>query len=214
MDDVIFGLIAIGAGTLFCLRGYRAFRLAIPLWGAFVGLAFGAGVVASATGDTFLATPAGWLAGVLGAALFGGLAYLYYAASVVIGLGSIGFALGASAMVALDVRWTWVVILAGVAAGALLAAAAIAADLPMLLLVVLSALAGASAITAGIMLLVGTIGTAEFDDRGITTRANDSGWWFAVFLAFAILGIVTQTRAADRLRGTMRSSWAGERRPA
>ncbi|MEZ5121190.1 MAG: hypothetical protein R2736_06405 [Solirubrobacterales bacterium] len=47
-------------------------------------------------------------------------------------------------MVALDVSWTWVVILVGVVLGALLAFAAIAADLPMVLLIVLSALGGAS----------------------------------------------------------------------
>lgn len=214
MDDVIFGLVAIAAGALFCLRGYLAFRLVIPLWGAFVGFVLGAGIVASVTGDTFLATPAGWLAGLVGALLIAGLAYLSYEASVIIAMGSIGFALGVSAMVALDIRWTWVVILAGVVTGALLAAAAIAADLPMLLLVVLSALAGASAITAGIMLLVGTVGTSQFHDPGVTTRAADGTWWYALYLAFALVGIVTQMRAADRARGSMRESWASADRTA
>ena len=45
MQDVIFGLIAIAAGALFCFRGYLAFRLIIPIWGAFVGFATGAGAV-------------------------------------------------------------------------------------------------------------------------------------------------------------------------
>jgi hypothetical protein len=211
MEDVIFGLLAIGAGALFCFFGYLAFRLIIPIWGALVGFSLGAGIVAAWTDEGFLATGLSWAVGIGVALLFAILAYLFYEVAVVIAMGSIGFALGTSLMAALDVSWTWLVVLVGVAVGILLAVAAIVADLPMILLVVLSALGGASAITTGVMVLVGTIGTDEFTDEAVTARANDNWWWYVLYLALAFAGIVFQARAIGRLRGTMRESWDARR---
>lgn len=208
MQDVIFGIVAVAAGALFCFRGYLAFRIVIPVWGAFVGFGAGAGVVASITGDGFLGTGLAWAVGIVTAMVFALLAYLFFEVAIVIGMVSIGFALGTSAMVALDVSWTWLVVLVGVALGAVLAAVAIAVDLPMVLLVVLSALGGASAITTGAMLLSGTIDTRDFDDDDLTTRAADGGWWYLVYVALAVAGIVVQIRGADRLRRSVRASWA------
>lgn len=213
MDDVMFGLLAIAAGALFCFRGYLAFRIVIPFWGAFVGFGFGAGLVASTGGDGFLQTGLGWILGGACALVFALFAYLFYAVAVVLAMGSIGFSLGASLMVALDVSWTWAIVLAGLAAGVLLAFAAITTDLPMLLLVVLSALGGASAIATGSMLLVGTLDTHEFTDEDVTTRAND-WWWYAIFLALAVAGVIAQSRAAERLRGSLRDSWDTRRAPS
>jgi hypothetical protein len=207
VDDVIFGLLAIGAGALFCFFGYLAFRVIIPVWGALVGFGVGAGIVAAWTDEGFLATGLSWLVGIGVAIVFALLAYLFYAVAVVLAMASIGFALGTSLMAALDVSWTWVVVLVGIAAGLLLAVFAIAAELPMVLLVVLSALAGASAITTGIMVLAGTISTDEFTDDAITARANDDWWWYVLYAALAVAGIVNQVRLTARVRGSMRESW-------
>ena len=98
--------------------------------------------------------------GLGGAVLFALLAYSFYEAAVAIAMGSIGFALGARLMVGLDVSWTWAIVIVGIALGGLVAAVAIAVDPPMMLLIVLTSIAGASAITTGIMLLVGATDTA------------------------------------------------------
>jgi hypothetical protein len=211
MEDVVYGLIAIAAGALFCFRGYLAFRFIIPLWGAFVGFTLGAGVVDSTSDEGFLQTTLGWLVGLAVAFLFLVLAYLYYQVAVVLAMGSIGFALGTSLMVAIDVSWTWVVVLVGVALGALLAFAAIITDLPMVLLVVLSALGGASAITLGIMLLSGAVNTEDFDRDAVTEQANDDWWWYVVYVVLAVLGLASQVRHTERLRRSMRESWAADR---
>lgn len=208
MEDVVFGLLAIAAGALFCFRGYLAFRIIIPVWGAFVGLGLGAGLVASITDEGFLRTGLAWLVGIGVAVLFAMLAYLFYEVAVVLAMSSIGFALGTSLMVALDVSWSWVVVLVGVALGVLLAWAALAADLPMVLLVVLSALGGASAVTAGVMLLAGAVDTGEFADDAVTERAGDDWWWYLLYLVLALAGLVAQLRATERLRASMRESWA------
>jgi hypothetical protein len=211
MEDVIYGLLAVGAGALFCFFGYLAFRLIIPIWGALAGFSLGAGVVAAWTDEGFLATGLSWAVGIGVGLLFAILAYLFYEVAVVIAMGSIGFALGTSLMAALGVSWTWVVVFVGVAVGILLAVAAIVADLPMVLLVVLSALGGASAITAGVMVLAGTIGTDEFTDDAVTSHANDDWWWYVLYLALAVAGVLFQARAIGRLRGTMRQSWEARR---
>jgi hypothetical protein len=211
MEDVIFALLVILAGGLFCFFGYLAFRVIIPIWGAVVGFSLGAGLIAAATDEGFLRTGLAWAVAIGLALLFALLAYLFYWVAVVLAMGSIGFALGSSLMGALGVDWNWVVVLVGVAAGVLLAVLAIVADLPMILLVLLSALAGASAVTAGIMVLTGAIGTEDFTDDAVTARAADDWWWYVLYLALAIVGVVYQARTMERMRGSMRDSWEARR---
>jgi hypothetical protein len=208
VQDLVFGLVAIAAGALFCFAGYLAFRIVIPLWAAFVGFGLGAGVVASVTDDGFLRTGVSWLVGLAVALAFALLAYLFYELAVVIAMGSIGFALGTGLMVALDVEWTWLVVLVGVVLGLLLAVGAILADLPMLLLVVLGALGGASAMTTGAMLLVGAVDTEEFTEEEATEQIGHAWWWSLLFVVLAVAGLVVQLRSASRLRQSTREAWA------
>ncbi|HWK30143.1 MAG TPA: DUF4203 domain-containing protein, partial [Solirubrobacter sp.] len=196
MDDVLFGIIAILAGAVFCLRGYLAFRIVIPLWGAFVGFGVGAGIVASATGDGFLQTGLAWVVGIAVALAFGLLAYLFYNVAVIVAMGSIGFTLGTTLMLAFGVSWSWLIVLAGVAVGVLLAWAAIVADLPMALLVVLSALGGSSAIVAGLMVLFGTLDTRQLDNEAVVA-AKVNGWWWLLYAGLAVVGVIVQARSAE-----------------
>lgn len=210
MRDVLFALLAIAAGAVFCFAGFAAFRFVIPLWGAFVGFALGAGIVATA-GDGFLRTTLSWLVGLALALVFALLAYLVYEVAVVLATASIGIALGTSLMVALGIDWTWVIAIVAVAAGILLAVLAIRVNLPLVLLIVLSALAGAGAVTTGLMLLFGTIDTSDFDHDRVTAEAGDDWWWYAVYLVLAIAGVVVQSRAVSGLTRSMRERWDDER---
>ena len=203
MRDVLFGVLAIAAGALFCFAGFLAFRLVIPLWGAFVGFALGAGIVATAGDHGFLRTGLSWLVGLAVALVFALLAYFFYEVAVVLAMGSIGVALG--------VDWTWAVALVAVALGLLLAVIAIVANLPMILLVVLSAAGGASAVVTGLMLLTGAIDTADFDHERVTADAANDWWWYAIYAVLAVAGLVVQLREASRLTSSMRESWAAGR---
>lgn len=207
MEDVVVGILALVIGGLFCFRGYLAMRLIIPVWGAFAGFTLGAGLVAYFTDEGFLSTLVGWLVGLAVGVVFALIAYLYYAISVLIAMASIGFTLGASAMVALDVTWSWVVILVGVLLGALLAFLAIVADLPTALLVALSAIAGAIAMTAGVMLIVGALETDDFTATAATERIKDDWWWYVVMIALAVAGLLSQVRTVESLRTSLRSAW-------
>jgi hypothetical protein len=194
-------------GLLFCFRGYLAMRVIIPIWGAFAGFFFGAGLVASLGGEGFLSTALGWIVGAVVAVVFGALAYLYYEVSVLLTMGAVGFALGTSAMVALGVTWSWVIILVGVISGALVAVLAIFADLPMILLSFLTALAGASTTVLGLMLLSGVVTVGDLESSSTTQRLQDDWWWYPIYLVLAIGGMIAQARSTRRLQGTLRDNW-------
>jgi hypothetical protein len=205
--DVLVGLLAIVIGAAFCFRGYLAMRVIIPVWGAFTGFVFGGGLVASFADEGFLASALGWLVAVLVALLFGALAYIYYEVSVVIAMAAVGFSLGTAAMVAIGAEWSWVVILAGVIAGAMLAVLAIVVDLPMALLTILTAMAGATATVIGVMLLFNALSLDDFTSASTTSAAGDSWWWSVLYVVLVVVGIVAQYRATERMRVSLRDSW-------
>ena len=63
MDDILIGIFALIVGLVFCFSGYFAMRVVIPIWGAFAGFMFGAGLVDNFTDEGFLASVLGWVVG-------------------------------------------------------------------------------------------------------------------------------------------------------
>lgn len=207
MNDVVLGVLALIAGASFCFRGYLAMRLLIPIWGAFTGFSVGAGLVAAVAGERFLASVTGWLLGLVLAVVFAAIAYLYYAVSVVIVMASTGFLIGASIMVAFDVSWTWLIVLVGVALGVALAALAIVADLPMLILVIVTSWGGASAMTAGLMLLAGALDSDDLTQADVVAQVQTDWWWYTFYAVFLVAGIVSQLRSAQQMHLSMQEAW-------
>lgn len=215
MQDIVVGLLALAVGAMFCFRGYLTMRVIIPIWGAFGGFVLGAGLVASSNDDGFLRSVLSWVVGFAVALLFALIAYLYFEVSVVLAMTLIGFALGTSAMVAIGVDWSWLIVLVGIAVGVVLAVLAIAGNMPMVLLTVLTAAAGASAMVGGIMLLVGELQTEAITETGGTTdQLHDDWWWYAIWGGLFVAGIVAQVAAAERMNATMREMWEESRRGA
>lgn len=210
MNDVVLGLLTIVIGALFAFRGYLTMRIVIPIWGALAGFTLGASAVGATTSDGFLGSAASWIVGILVAMLFAAIAYLYYEVSIVLAMGGIGFMLGSSLMVALNVTWGWVIVFVGVVVAVLLGLLAIVGELPMMLLTILTAAAGSSAVVGGIMLLAGSINTTEINDVGVVAAVDDSPLWWALYVVILIVGIVAQFRALDEVRGTLREQWAAD----
>ncbi len=208
MQDVISGVLAIAVGLLFCFRGYLTMRIIIPIWAMFGGFVLGAAIVASSDDHGFLRTGLSWTVGAVVGIVFGLLAYMFFEVSVVIAMSSIGFSLGVTAMIAIGVSWSWLILLAGVAAGLLLAVIALAGNLPMVLLTVLTASAGASTVVGGIMLLTDKLQTSEIaHSSNATDRLHDDWWWFAIWGVLFVAGLLAQLGAHDRATGTMREAW-------
>ena len=210
MRDVLLGVLAIAVGSLFCFRGYLTMRLVIPVWGAFSGFIVGAGLVDRWTGDAFLDGAVAWLVGLAVAVVFGLLAYTYYEVSVVLAMAAVGFVLGASMMVALDVRWSWAVVTVGILAGIALAVLAVGGRLPMLLLISLTALAGAATTVAGIMLLTGALTADDLGSQAVIARIEDSAGWWVLYALLAVAGVVLQVRFLDDVRRSVRAQWAAD----
>ncbi|MGA9275816.1 DUF4203 domain-containing protein [Ilumatobacter sp.] len=206
MSDVAAGLLAIFVGIVFCFQGYLAMRIVIAFWGALAGFSLGGSIGADEGG--FLSNALSWTLAIILAVVLALLAYLYYQVSIVIAMGAIGFTLGTSALIALGVTWSWLIVLVGVALGIVLAVVAIVGDLPMLLLVLLSAAAGASAIVGGLMLLTGALDSDQITrSASVTDELNDDWYWYAVWFVAAVAGAITQISTAPRMTGTVRDGW-------
>ena len=212
MADIILGLFAIVAGGFMLFAGQLLLRLVLPVWGFFAGFAFGAGLFAELADERVLGTLLGWVAGFVCALIFALLAYLYFAVAVVLAMAAFGFAIGSGLVVALGIDWNWVAVLVGVAVGAVLGLVAVVGNLPMIVLCVVSSIAGAISVVAGLMLLVGSMDSADFT-RGTFTQAVQASWgWYVILLALALIGIVAQTRQRLAMLRTIQETWYVESR--
>jgi hypothetical protein len=206
--DFFLGVLAVLAGLIFCFSGYFWLRIALPVWGAFVGFAFGAGLVAGLGGDRFLGEVVGWVVGLAFAALFALVAYAYFAFAVVIAMTSVGFAIGSGLVVALGIDWSWVAVVVGVLVGAIVCVASILVNLPAVVLTTLSAIGGAIAVVAGLMLVTGAMNSADFTGDAFADQVHDDWWWYFAVVVLALVGTINQMRDASAVRRRLRAGWA------
>ncbi|WP_146928424.1 DUF4203 domain-containing protein [Cellulomonas xylanilytica] len=214
MADILLGILAIVAGGVMLFAGQFVLRLVLPIWGFFTGFAVGAGVFAELANESFLGTALGWVSGLVVGLIFAVLAYLYYAVAVILAMAAFGYAIGAGVVVALGIDWTWVAVLVGVAVGAVFGIVAVAGNMPMVVLAVASSLAGAVSVVAGLMLLLGTLDSADLTE-GSFSSALDAGWgWWVLLVVLAIIGFVAQTRQRAEARRTINEAWYAQSRTA
>jgi hypothetical protein len=207
MADIVLGLFAILAGGVMLFAGQFVLRLVLPIWGFFAGFAFGAGLFAELADERFLGTVLGWVTGLVFALIFAVFAYLYYAVAVIIAMAAIGFAIGSGLVVALGIDWNWVALLVGLAMGAVLGLVSIFGNMPMIVLAVFSSIAGAVSVVAGVMLLVGSLDSADVT-RATFTDTVQTGWgWSLMLVVLALVGIVAQTRQRVTMRRTIQETW-------
>lgn len=212
MADILLGILAILAGGAMLFAGQFVLRLVLPIWGFFVGFAFGAGIFAQLADEHVLGTVLGWVSGLVFALIFAVLAYFFYAVAVVLAMAAFGFAIGSGLVVALGIDWSWVAVLVGVAIGALLGLVAVVGNMPMVVLAVASSIAGAISVVGGLMLLVGTLNSADFT-QGSFSSAVDAGWgWYLLALVLALVGIVVQMRQQVVMRSTINEAWYAQTR--
>jgi hypothetical protein len=210
MADIILGLLAIIAGGAMLIAGQLVLRLVIPIWGFFAGFAFGAGIVAGFADERFLGTVLGWVLGLVFAVIFAVLAYLYYYVAIVIAMGAAGFAIGSGIVVAIGIDWNWVAVLVGLAVGILVGLVSVFANIPMVMLVVIGSIAGAVGVTGGLMLLVGSLDTADFSRGDFTDTVSNSFIWWLLFVVLAIGGIVVQLMQRALVRQNVHDVWYAE----
>jgi len=210
MADILLGLLAIVAGAAMLVAGQFVLRLVIPVWGFFAGFAFGAGLVAELADERFLGTVLGWVLGLVFALVFAVFAYLYYYVAVTLAMGAFGFAIGSGLVVALGIDWNWVAVLVGLVIGVLVGLVSVFTNMPMIVLVVFSSIAGAIGVTAGLMLLFGSLDSADFTRGAFTTQVEDSWGWYLLLVVLALGGIVIQAMQRVVMRRTVQEVWYAE----
>jgi hypothetical protein len=207
MADILLGILAIVAGGVMLFAGQFALRLVLPIWGFFAGFAFGAGLFAELADERVLGTVLGWVSGFVFALVFAVLAYFFYAVAVILAMAAFGFAIGSGLVVALGIDWNWVAVLVGVAVGAIVGLVSVVGNMPMVVLAVASSLAGAVSVVAGLMLLVGSLNSADFT-QGSFSSAVDASWvWYVLLLVLALIGFVAQTRQRVAIRRSIDEAW-------
>lgn len=204
MSQIILGILAIAAGAVFCFRGYLAMRAVIGVWGGFVGFGVGASLVAAFTQQPLLSGPLGWVAAIVGAALIGGLAYTFYAVAVILAMGSVGFGLGSGAA-GLFALPQWMLVVAGVIGAGALIALAVVTNMPEVLLILVAASGGASAIVAGIALVMGLVPLSGAEQGALGEVLGEHWWLNVAYLVLLGAGIVTQLRR--RSTANLRASY-------
>ena len=212
MADIILGALAIIAGVAMLVAGQFVLRLVIPIWGFFAGFAFGAGIVAAFADEHFLGTVLGWVLGLVFAVIFAVLAYLYYYVAIVLAMGAAGFAIGSGIIVAFGISWNWVAVLVGLAVGIVLGLVSVFANMPMIVLVFIGSIAGAAGVTGGLMLLVGSLNSADFSRGDFTDTVSNSFGWSLLLLVLAIGGIVIQAMQRALMRQSIQETWYAEGR--
>ena len=142
--------------------------------------------------------------------IFAVLAYLYYYVAIVIAMGAAGFAIGSGIVVAIGIDWNWVAVLVGLAVGILVGLVSVFANIPMVMLVVIGSIAGAVGVTGGLMLLVGSLDTADFSRGDFTDTVSNSFIWWLLFVVLAIGGIVVQLMQRALVRQNVHDVWYAE----
>jgi len=84
------------------------------------------------------------------------------------------------------------------------------ANIPMVMLVVIGSIAGAVGVTGGLMLLVGSLDTADFSRGDFTDTVSNSFIWWLLFVVLAIGGIVVQLMQRALVRQNVHDVWYAE----
>ena len=184
-------IIALIIGVLALLAGYRLFLLLLPIWGFFAGFAMGAHATTLIFGTGFLSTLTSWIVGFVAGLIFAVLSYLIYIVGVALLSAAFGYFLGAG-LALLFFEPGLIVTLVGVAGAVVMAFVVLAFNIQKPVLEFVTAFGGATAVLAGLMLLLGRIPFEALGQNPVRAVLDDSLFWLVVWLALGFVGFGIQ----------------------
>jgi hypothetical protein len=196
-QTVLVSLTLIPLGLALTFGGYRFFVVLVTIWGFFAGFQFSATIFTNIFGQGFLSTVSSWVVGLLAGLTAAALAYLFYAAAVIMLAGLVGYQLGIGIMAGFGVAEGWLTFLVGLLVGVALVALALYLHLPKLLVLILTSLAGAATLLAGVFVALGRIPLDSLGSGAVGAILSDSWWWGLLFLAIAAVGFYFQWRTTQ-----------------
>ena len=184
-------IIALIIGVLALLAGYRLFLLLLPIWGFFAGFAMGAHATTLIFGTGFLSTVTSWIVGFVAGLIFAVLSYLIYIVGVALLSAAFGYFLGAGlALLFFDPGL--IVTLVGVAGAVVMAFIVLAFNIQKPVLEFVTAFGGATAVLAGLLLLIGRIPFEALGQNPVRAVLDDSIFWLIVWLVLGFVGFGIQ----------------------
>lgn len=200
-ERLLISLAALIIGAVFCFAGYRLFRILMVIWGFFIGFIVGAQAIASFFGTGLLATPPGWVTGIVCGLVLAVLAYALYTAAISILGGSIGYITGIGLMTGLGLANLGdLVVIVSLILAIFFALLLLVLDLARMLIIAITALSGASAIVTSILLLLGVIQTSFFQADAASSFIEGSPGWVMLWLAIAVIGGTFQMQNTQRYK--------------
>jgi hypothetical protein len=196
-QTVFTSLLLIMLGLALCFTGYRFFQILISIWGFVAGFQFGASILSNWFGQGFLTTVIGWVIGLLIGIFAATLAYLFYAAAVVLLAGFVGYQLGIGVMAGIGFNEGFVTFLVGLLVGLALVALAIYLHFPKVLILILTSLAGAELLLGGVFVALGRITLTGLRFGAVGAIVQDSWFWGLLYLAIAAIGFAVQWRSTQ-----------------
>lgn len=207
MEQFIIGILLLLIGLAVAFFGLRFWFVLLPIFGAVTGFFIGARVIQDLFGTGFLSTATSWIVGVVLAIGFALLAWFVWYAGAIIMAGAVGASLASGIVHALFTNpWGWVLFIIALLGAILFAVIALALNLPIYIVIVNSALGGASLAVAGLLVLMGTITTAELANGATVAVVDESrfqgaGWlWVLLWIIVAIVGIFFQLQSVASVR--------------
>jgi hypothetical protein len=185
-------IIALLAGLVICVAGYRLFLFLLPLWGFFFGLFLGAQTLQAIFGVGFFSTVTSWVVGFIVGAIFAVLSYLFYAIAVALIAGSLGYALGAGFMHLIGLDWGLIVWLVGIVVAIAVIFVTFRFNLQKYVIIASTAVGGAAVIVGTFMFGLAGMTLAKFVENPIRYALSNSIIWTIIFLLLVAGGIFVQ----------------------
>jgi hypothetical protein len=206
---LVVGIVALLIGIAFCFAGYRFFRVLIAIWGFLTGFLLTAQAFGFSGGRYLHMSVPGLIIALIVGLVLAFLAYYLYVAAVVILGASVGFWIGTGLATAAGYgSHSSLALLIGIICAVVLAILILALNLTRLLIIISTALGGASAMVAGILLLMGRISLDAFSSGIVGAIIRGSTLWGLVWLVLAAIGVIVQlNRSQSYVPGYARSQY-------
>lgn len=196
-EVLIFFIFAVIIGLMFAFFGYPFFRVLLPIWGFFTGLAFGYQGLASLMGPGFLSASLGLIVGFFIGILLAAVAWYAYAFAIYLFGGTMGYILGSGLMLALGFDRGFMSFLVGILAAFGMVALFTMAKMPKFLIILLTAAGGAMAVMTGVFALFGAVPTMAASLQITRLMVYGSWFWLIVWAVLAGFGMAFQYAIAS-----------------
>jgi len=198
IQAICIGVVGIIFGLTALFAGYRLFLVLLPIWGFFAGFAIGAQALQALFGTGFLSELTSWIVGLAVGILFAVLSYLFYLVGVAILAGSIGYALGAGIIFAINPDWNLLAFLVGIVAAIVVAALVILLNIQKWVIILLTSIGGAGAIIAALLIMFGIVSLADVGQNAIISYWRENWLWYLVGIALAVVGFFAQAQSTSQ----------------